>query len=164
MRKIIILMALALSLFAGISVGDKAVEFNLETLDKSKSYTLNDFKGEVILLNLWASWCTGCKKEMPEFFKLQNQYKSGFKILTVSIDKNCADSQNFMKSVEKDVGYSTPFVSLYDPTKSLAKAYGARGMPSSYLIDRNGIVNLVIVGSLSHDDILELKVEIDRLK
>lgn len=164
MRKIIILMALALSLFAGIGAGDKAVEFNLETLDKSKSYTLSDFDGEVILLNLWASWCAGCKKEMPEFFKLQNHYKNGFKIITASIDKECADSQNFMKSVEKDVGYPTPFVSLYDPSKSLAKAYGARGMPSSYLIDKNGIVQLVIVGSLTHEDIEELKVEIDRLK
>lgn len=157
-------MALALSLFAGVNVGDKAVDFNLETLDKSASYKLSDFKGDVILLNLWASWCAGCKKEMPEFFELQGQYKSGFKIITASIDKDSSDSLNFMKSVEKEMGYVTPFISLYDPSKSLAKAYRAKGMPSSYLIDKNGIVKLVIVGSLSHEDIAELKIEIDKLK
>ena len=164
MKKIIILIALAVSLFGGISKGDKAVDFNLQTLDATKSYKLSSFKGEVVLLNLWASWCGGCKKEMPEFFKLQKEYKNGFKIITVSIDKDCKDSIDFMSSVEKSTGYKIPFVSLYDPKKTLARAYGARGMPSSYLIDKNGIVQLVMVGSLSHSDIAELKIEIDKLK
>jgi len=164
MKKIVILIALALSLYASIGEGDKAVDFNLKTLDGSKSYKLSDFKGEVILLNLWASWCGGCKKEMPEFFALQKRYKSGFKIVTASIDKNSNDSISLLKSVEDDAGYKTPFISLYDPEKILAKAYRAKGMPSSYLIDKEGTVRAVMVGSLSHDDIADLVKEIDKLK
>jgi len=164
MKKIIVLISLAVSLFAGVSEGDKAVDFTLETLDKSKTYKMSDFKGEVILLNLWASWCGGCKKEMPEFFNLQREYKEGFKIVTVSIDNVPEKSTKFLKSVEEEVGFKTPFISLYNPTKSLAKAYGARGMPSSYLIDKEGVVRLVAVGSLNSSDIEELKKEIDKLK
>lgn len=164
MKKITILMALVLSLYAGVSEGDKAVNFNLKTLDGSKSYKLSDFKGEVVLLNLWASWCGGCKKEMPEFFELQKHYKSGFKIITVSVDKKASKSQDFLNSVEEKVGYKTPFVSLYDPKKTLPKAYGAAGMPSSYLIDKKGVVRAVMVGSLSSDDIEELKHKINKLK
>lgn len=164
MRKLVVLMVLVLSLYAGISEGDKAVEFELKTLDGTQSYKMSDFKGEVVLLNLWASWCGGCKKEMPEFFSLQTRYKSGFKIVTASIDKECNDSINFLKSVEENMGYKTPFISLYDPQKTLAKAYRAKGMPSSYLIDKGGVVRSVMVGSLSHEDIAELIKKIEKLK
>jgi len=164
MKKIIVLIVLAVSLFGGVSKGDKAVDFKLKTLDASASYKLSDFRGEVVLLNLWASWCGGCKKEMPEFFELQNEYKNGFKIITVNIDKSSADAISFMSSVEKTLSYKTPFVSLYDAKKTVPRKYGARGMPSSYLIDKNGVVQLVMVGSLSHNDIAELKIEIDKLK
>jgi len=164
MKKVIVLMVLVVSLFGEISKGDKAIDFNLKTLDGTKSYKLSDFKGEVVLLNLWASWCGGCKKEMPEFFNLQKEYKSGFKIVTVSIDKDRNNAVDFLSSVEKSAGFKTPFVSLYDPKKGLARAYGARGMPSSYLIDKNGVVVLVMIGSLSHSDIAQLKTQIDKLK
>ena len=160
MRKILIILALGLSLYAEVN---KAVSFELKTLDATKSYKMSDFKGDVILLNLWASWCSSCKKEMPEFFQLQNRYKTGFKIVTVSIDKNSKNSIDFLKSVESDTGMKTPFISLYDPEKSLAKAYRAKGMPSSYLIDKDGVIQDVMVGSLSHDDIMQLSKKIDKL-
>lgn len=164
MKKILLIITLALSLYAGVGEGEKAVAFNLKTLDGSSSYKMSDFKGEVVLLNLWASWCRGCKKEMPEFFELQKEYKSGFKIVTVSVDKDLSKSKKFLNSVEKKVGYKTPFVSLYDGKKTLARAYGAMAMPSSYLIDKKGVVRAVIVGSLNSDDIQELKKQIDSLK
>lgn len=164
MKKIIVLISLALSLFAGVSEGDKAVAFNLPTLDNSKNYSMSDFKGEVVLLNLWASWCSGCKEEMPEFFKLQKEYKSGFKIVAVSIDKDAADAKKFLNSVEGEVGFATPFISLHDVSKKLPKAYRAVAMPSSYLIDKNGVIKLVIVGSLNNKEIEELKQEINKLK
>ena len=165
MKKIVLLIALVFNLYAsGISEGDNAYEFNLETLDGKKSFKMSDFKGEVVLLNLWASWCRGCKKEMPEFFELQREYKSGFKIVTVSIDKKPSNSKEFLGCVEDDLGYKTPFISLYDAKKVLPKAYGAVAMPSSYLIDKNGVVRSVIVGSLNSDDIEKLKKDIDKLK
>ena len=164
MKRIIILLALVVSLYAEVGIGNKAIAFDLKTLDGTQSYKMSDFKGELVLLNLWASWCSSCKKEMPEFFELQKKYKTGFKIVTVSIDKNCDNSIDFLKSVESDTGMKTPFISLYDPEKLLAKAYRAKGMPSSYLIDKNGVIQSVMVGSLSHADIIELSKKIDSLK
>jgi thiol-disulfide isomerase/thioredoxin len=164
MKKIILLLVLGLSLYGGVREGDQAVKFDLKSLDQSKSYKMQDFAGDVVLLNLWGSWCSGCKKEMPEFFKLQKEYANGFKIVAVSIDNDAAASEKFLNSLEDELGYKTPFLTLHDPKKLLPKAYGAVAMPSSYLIDKNGVVRAVIVGSLSGDDIEELKQEINKLK
>jgi alkyl hydroperoxide reductase subunit AhpC len=101
---------------------------------------------------------------MPEFFKLQKEYADGFKIVAVSIDNEAAASAKFLHSLEDELGYKTPFLILHDPEKSLPKAYGAVAMPSSYLIDKKGIVRAVIVGSLNGDDIEELKQEINKIK
>jgi thiol-disulfide isomerase/thioredoxin len=163
MKKILlIVMIISINLF-GANEGDKALPFNLKSLS-GKSYSMNSFKGKVVLLNLWASWCSGCKKEMPEFYKLQKSMGSKFKIVAVTIDKNSADAKSFLASVNKKTHMKTPFVVLHNPSKSLARAYKAQGMPSSYLIDKKGIIRAVIVGSLNHNDIVQLKAEIKKLK
>ena len=164
MKSLIIAAVLALNLLAAVGEGDRAPDFTLKSLDGAKRYSMADFKGEVVLLNLWASWCDGCKKEMPEFFELQKAYGSGFKIVAVGIDNESNASRKFLESLEADLQYKTPFVALYDPEKSLPKAYGAMGMPSSYLIDKNGVVRQVIIGSLDKDGISELKHAIDALR
>ena len=163
MKKILlILMVMSISLLANVKEGDKALPFHLKSLS-GKSYSMNSFKGKVVLLNLWASWCSGCKKEMPEFYKLQKSMR-GFKIVAVNIDKNSDDAKSFLASVNKKTGMKTPFVVLHNPSKSLAKAYKAQAMPSSYLIDKKGIIRAVIIGSLNSSDIKELKAEIKKLK
>ncbi|MDQ7084185.1 MAG: TlpA disulfide reductase family protein [Sulfurovum sp.] len=157
-------MALGLSLYAEVSQGDKAFDFKLKTLDNKKSYTMQSFKGEVVLLNLWASWCKGCKKEMPEFVALQNSYTKGFKLVTVNLDDDPKKAIKFLKSVEKKTGMKNPFISLYDPSKSLAKAYACSAMPSSYLIDKYGKIQNIMVGSLDAHDIEKLKLDINSLQ
>ena len=164
MKKILLFLVLGLNLYAGIAEGDKAPDFTLKTLDGKKSQSLHSLKGDVVLVNLWASWCKGCKKEMPEFFELQKSYKKGFKIVTVSVDDEAAKSQKFLSGVEKKTGMNTPFITLHDSKKSVAKAYQCAAMPSSYLIDKKGIIRLIIVGSLNSDDIKQLKIEINKLK
>lgn len=164
MNKLFVLLLLSLSLHAGISEGDKAPNFSLKTLDGKKTYTMQSLKGNVVLLNLWASWCKGCKKEMPEFFKLQKSDKKGFKILTVNVDNKAGKAEKFLSLVERKTGIKTPFISLYDSQKSVAKAYKCEALPSSYLIDKNGIIRDVIIGSLNADDIKQLKIEINKLK
>ncbi len=163
MKTLLLFITLGLHLYAGVSQGDKAPEFTLQTLDGKKSYTMQNFQGEVVLLNLWASWCKGCKKEMPEFFALQKSYTKGFSLVTISVDDKAAKSQNFLKSVEKKTGIKTPFITLHDAKKEVAKAYGVAAMPSSYLIDKKGIIRAVIVGSLNHEEIEALKKDINTL-
>lgn len=164
MKTLLLFLTLGIHLYAGISEGDKAPDFTLKTLDGSKTYSMQSFRGEVVLLNLWASWCKGCKKEMPEFFELQKSYKKGFKLVTVSVDDKTAKSQKFLNSVEKKTGIKTPFITLHDSDKSVAKAYQCVAMPSSYLIDKKGTIRLIIVGSLHADDMEQLKQEINKLK
>jgi len=164
MKSVIIAVLLALNLFGAASEGEPAPELNVASLDGSRHYTIADFKGKVVLLNLWASWCSGCKKEMPLFFKLQKSYGDDLKIVTVSIDSEAGDSQAFLKSIEKRLQYETPFITAYDPEKSVPERYGAMGMPSSYLIDKNGVVRRIIVGSLDSDGLSALQTEIDKLR
>jgi peroxiredoxin len=164
MKKLLLSVVLTLGLQAGVNVGDKAKAFTLKTLDNQKTYSMSDLKGEVVLLNLWASWCKGCKKEMPEFFDLQKEYKKGFKIITISVDEKSEKANTFLKSVERKKGFKTPFIALYDGKKKTAKAYECAAMPSSYLIDKKGVIQEIIIGSLNHDDIQTLKQKIDKLK
>ncbi len=164
MKTLLLFLALGLSLYAGISEGDKAPNFTLKTLDGTKSHTLKGLKGDVVLVNLWASWCKGCKKEMPKFVDLQKSYKKGFKLVTVNLDDDSEKAHKFLQSVEKKTGSKIPFITLSDPSKSVAKEYKCAAMPSSYLIDKHGVIQQVIVGSLDADDIKQLKVEINKLK
>lgn len=164
MKRLLMIIMLGTSVFGAISEGENAAEFTLKTLDGAQKHSMDEFKGDVVLLNLWASWCDGCREEMPEFFKLQNEYKSGFKVVAVSIDKKEDASAKFIRGVEEELKMQNPMVMLYDPQKKLAKAYGAVAMPSSYLIDKNGVVRRVIVGSLHAEEIDALKREIDQLQ
>jgi len=165
MKKLLITyLSLTLYVSAGISLGDQAKDFNLKTLDNKKNYTLKSFKGEVVLVNLWASWCKGCKKEMPEFVALQKSYKKGFKLVTINLDDDPKKAQAFLQKVEQKTKSKIPFITLKNPSKSVAKAYQCGAMPSSYLIDKKGKIRNIIVGSLNKDEIEQLKQEINQLK
>jgi len=166
MKKIILVLLLSfMSLWGGgIIEGEKILDFKLKSINGQKLYSLEAFRGEVIFLNLWGSWCRGCKKEMPHFFRLQKEYEDkAFKIVTVNIDGKKRNIKKFLHKIEKKTTIKTPFLVLYDPKKNVAKNYKVRAMPSSYLIDKEGIVRLVLIGSLDEDDIKELKKEIDAL-
>jgi len=156
----ILFFMLTFDLFAGVKVGDKAPEFTLKTLDGKKTHTMKDFKGKVVLLNLWASWCKGCKKEMPAFISLQKNNKKGFALLAVSLDNSKDKAIHFLSTLKQKI----PFTVLHDSKKNLANAYSCSAMPSSYLIDKNGIIKQVIIGSLDSNDMKVLQDEIHGLK
>lgn len=161
MKKIVLLMFLSLSLFAAPKVGDDAVKFNLPHLyNANSSFSNKDMKGKVILLNLWASWCSGCQEEMPLFVDLQMQYpKSKFLVVTSSIDNDSKNAIEFLKRVDRN-GLLT---ALYDADKVLPKSYRCPGMPSSFLIDKNGKIVAIYIGSLDEDGIKKLKNKIQSL-
>ena len=166
MKKILLILLLLESFIYcdGIVEGKKILDFRLKSINGQKYYTIRDFEGEVVFLNLWGSWCRGCKKEMPEFFRLQKEYEDKkFKIVTVNIDGKKRNIRKFLRKIEKKTDIKTPFLVLYDMHKNVARRYKVRAMPSSYLIDKNGIVRLIVIGSLYEDDIKELKKEIDKL-
>ena len=162
MKKYILSFIFVLSLtafsFAGVRAGQPAPDFNLPDIFTRKTFTMKDFKGKVVLLNLWASWCTGCQAEMPEFYKLQKELQGkDFIIVAVSVDNNKEKAVKFLKEVEERTGIKTPFVVLWDEKKGLAKIYRPRGMPSSYLIDKNGKLKKIFIGSFTSENIGMLK-------
>ncbi|MBU0632869.1 TlpA family protein disulfide reductase [bacterium] len=164
MKTFVIALLLQLSLFADVSIGEKAPEFMLGSMDSQTAYSLNSLQDKVVLLNIWASWCSGCKQEMPKLIKLQNDYHSKFQIVAVNIDKNPDNGLEFLQEVENKIGYMSHFINLHDPKKSVPKLYSCMGMPSSYLIDKHGIIRDIIIGSVDENGIQELKTEIEKME
>ena len=160
MKYLLLYSLLTFFLFAEVNVGDKAPNFTLKTLDGKQTHTMQDFKGKVVLLNLWASWCKGCKKEMPAFVALQKNNKKGFELVAVSLDDSKDKATHFLSTLNQKI----PFTVLHDSKKQLGKAYSCSAMPSSYLIDKNGVIKQVIIGSLDSNDIKTLQNEINKLK
>jgi peroxiredoxin len=120
-----------------------APDFSLSDAS-GKAVKLSDFKGKVVLLNFWATWCGGCKVEIPEFIEFQNKYEdSGLQVIGVSTDK---DGWKVVKPfvAEKKINYT---VLLGDD--EICKLYSVEGMPVTLLIDREGRI------AASHEGVVE---------
>lgn len=90
-------------------------------------------KGDVIYLDFWASWCVPCRRSFPWINKMQNEYKDqGFTVISVNLDAEYELAQEFLEQTPAN------FIVVYDPQGLSAKQYKLRGMPSSYLIGRDG--------------------------
>ena len=136
--KIAIVTGLAFSsaTFA-VDAGKAAPDFQLPNLKKD-GVKLSSYKGKVVYLDFWASWCGPCKKTFPWLNELQKKYgKDGFEVVGVNVDAAKADADSFLATTPAE------FTVLLDPEGKVANAYELQGMPSSYLIDRGGKVNLV---------------------
>jgi peroxiredoxin len=109
-----------------------APDFTLESRS-GENLRLEDHRGEVVMLNFWASWCGPCRQEMPLMDELYSQYKDlGFTILAVNVDENREEAHRFLDKVP--VSYPI----LYDPESSVSELYEVQAMPTTLMIDRNG--------------------------
>lgn len=114
------------------SVSGPAPKFTLQTLE-GKEVSLSDLKGQVIMINFWASWCTPCRQEMPLLNEIYDTYKkAGFTLVGINLDEDKGDAEDFLKKVP------VTFPVLHDPLGAVAELYDNRAMPSSYFIDRQG--------------------------
>ena len=94
---------------------------------------LNQYKGKVVYLDFWASWCVPCRRSFPWMNEIQTQYRDkGLVVLSVNLDADQTFATQFLNEVPAN------FAIFYDPKGAVAKAFKLRGMPSSYLIDRSG--------------------------
>ena len=106
-----------------------------------KPARLSDFRGKVVLLNFWASWCPPCVDEAPALNQLQQRLSSlGGTILGVSIDEDPNAYQDFLRM------YSVDFPTYRDPSKQISLGYGTLMIPETYVIDRSGRIDRKIVG------------------
>lgn len=117
-----------------VAAGERAAPFTLEDLG-GRQVTLTEFRGKVVFLNLWATWCAPCREEMPAMERLYRQMRErkDFVMLAVSQDNGPA---NEVKSYVHKYGYDFPV--LLDPKNSVAEAYGVTGVPETFIIDRDG--------------------------
>ncbi len=123
------------------SVIFQAPDFTLQTL-RGETVHLADLRGKVVLLNFWATWCVPCRTEMPAIEALYQRYKDrGFDVLAVNMDKSSAAG---VEAFVKETGVT--FRTVLDSSWTTARAYGVRGLPTSYFIDRTGNVVVRVMG------------------
>ncbi len=118
-----------------------AKEFTVPTPD-GKTLRLADYKGKVVFLNFWATWCPPCKEEMPAMERLYQRYKGkGFVVLAVSVD---AEGAPVVIPFVKE--YKFTFSIGLDPKMTLAERYGVRALPTSFLVDKKGTLVALALG------------------
>jgi thiol-disulfide isomerase/thioredoxin len=121
------------------------MDFTLPTLD-GKNVTLSALKGSVVFLNFWATWCPPCRAEMPSMEVLYQRYRGkGLVFLAVDIGEERGDVAEFMDTL----GLSFP--AALDSSGSVGGRYGVRGIPTTFIIDRQGQIILSTVGGRQWD-------------
>ncbi|MCP4521186.1 MAG: AhpC/TSA family protein [Cytophagales bacterium] len=135
-----------------LNIGDKAPEIDLPSFD-GKNIALSSLKGKVVLIDFWASWCGPCRRENPNVVKLYQEYRDkGFTVYSVSLDSKQA---NWVKAIQKDnLSWGSHVSELKKWNSSAARAYRVRSIPTTYLIDENG----VIIGKNLRGQALEAKL------
>ena len=124
-----------------IASGTPAPDFTFPGLDE-KMVSLFDYRGKVVLVNIWATWCPPCVEEMPSMEKLYRKFKGqNFEILAVSIDEPGLEAvAPFMKKS------NLTFPALIDSEGTIKAVYGVTGIPESFIVDKQGILIKKIVG------------------
>ncbi|HLW06625.1 MAG TPA: TlpA disulfide reductase family protein, partial [Marinilabiliaceae bacterium] len=122
-----------------IGIGKKAPGFTQNDPD-GNPVSLSDFQGKYVLLDFWVSWCGPCRQENPNLVKAYAAYKDkGFEILGVSLD-NKDGKEAWVKAIEKDGLTWTQVSDLNSWNNEVARSYGVRAVPQSYLIDPQGVI------------------------
>jgi cytochrome c biogenesis protein CcmG/thiol:disulfide interchange protein DsbE len=148
------LQGLVMSTYAhSIDIGKAAPAFELNGNDASVS--LRQFQGKVIYLDFWASWCGPCKQSFPWLNEMQSKYGHlGFQVVAINLDGKLADAQDFLKS------QPAKFVVAFDNQSSTPKSYGIKGMPSSFMIGKDGRILSQHTGFRENDKpLLEAQIQ-----
>jgi len=125
-------------------IGDSAPAFELAMAD-GRPVSLASLRGTVVYVDFWASWCVPCKRSFPWMNALHDRHRGqGFAIVAINVDKRRPDAERFLRDVP------ATFPVVFDAAGATPAAFDVKGIPSSYLIDRNGIVVAVEEGF--HDE------------
>ena len=148
------------SKYEPLTVGKPAPDFSLPNLD-DKTVKLSDYRGKVIFLNFWATWCKPCREEMPSMEVMHKSLeKDGLVVLAVSLDRVTTkkDIPPFIKSM------NLTFPVLVDSWGQTDKRYKLMGVPETYIIDQDGILREKVIGPRDWTRVGSLRVVMDLLK
>jgi peroxiredoxin len=141
---------------AAAEPGTQAPGFTAKTFD-GKDVSLADYRGKVVFVDFWASWCSPCRESLPLYDKLAADFGAeDFAIIAVNLDETAADARKFM--AQHPVRYTI----VQNPQGDIPKAFGVSGMPSSYLIDRDGTIRQRHIG-FDKKDVQLLRAEVAKL-
>jgi peroxiredoxin len=149
-RRLLLACCLALSLpglaAAAVAPGSAAPDFSLAARDGGK-VRLADLKGQVVMINFWATWCGPCRQEMPLLAQLNTKYEPlGFTLLGVNVEPDSAAAVTWLK------GMPVTFPILFDTDSTVAGSFGVEGMPSTVFVDRKGQVRYIHQGYKPGDE------------
>ena len=137
-----------------VGSGDPAPAFSARSLTGPNTLTLAEHRGKVVYLDFWASWCGPCLVSLPALEELRGEFPGEqFQILAVNLDEDPSKARAFLE--RNPVGYP----SAHDPKGQVPGRYGLETMPTSYLIDRKGVVRYVHEG-FRKGDVDELRAQI----
>lgn len=130
---LLLLLCVSLALpAAATSISGPAPDFTLKS-NNGKNLRLADLRGEVVMINFWASWCGPCRQEMPELNKLHERYKrAGFTVFGVNVENDNSEANRLLEKIPVD------FPILYDTSSQVSKLYDVDAMPTTVLVDRDG--------------------------
>lgn len=131
--------------YGGVNIGSDAPGFLASTIDASSTTkSLSDYRGKVILLNVWATWCGPCRQEMPSIEALRQDYKDrdDFAIVAVSIDAP-GKEQEIRDFVAE---YGLTFEILHDPLNTISASYRVVGYPETFVIAKDGTIRKKWIG------------------
>lgn len=123
-----------------VSVGDTAPDFTLKNM-QGKNMNLTEQRGNIMLINFWASWCGPCRKEMPVLQALEDKYKDlGVQVWGINVEQESQAGKDFLANL------SLNFSIFFDETNTLSKTYQVEAMPTTVIVDRDGVVRFVYLG------------------
>jgi peroxiredoxin len=140
----------------GNTPGEMAVDFQLLDI-YGNQVALSDLKGQPVMLNFWATWCSPCKFEMPFFQEIYEDEKwlqEGLVILAVDYQENVNDVQLFI------IYYGYSFTVLLDTSGEIGNMYNIRGLPTTFFIGKDGIIKDIQIGAFSSKEQIEQKLSL----
>jgi peroxiredoxin len=136
-------------------IGFAAPDFTLDTLEGG-SITLSDLRGRPVMLNIWASWCLPCRTEMPAIQRVhQRLAEEG--LVVIGLNATSQDGEAAARRFAQEFGLTFPIA--FDRDGSASAQYELMGLPSTYFIDRQGIVRDVIIGGPMSEAVMLAKIE-----
>jgi peroxiredoxin len=128
-----------------VTLGSAAPPFEAATLDSVPSVrTFDDYRGKVVLLNVWATWCGPCIVEMPTIQKLHEEFAgTDLEIIAVSVDQ--PNTEPAIRAFAREYGLT--FDILHDPENDITRAYQVTGYPATFVIGRDGVIRKKVIGA-----------------
>lgn len=138
--------------------GQKAPDFTLQTLD-GESVKLSDLQGKKVILNFWATWCPPCKSEMPHFQDYYEEYAKEDNVEILAVNLTIQDKVKDVDSFVENYGLTFPVLLLDKP--GLNNTYKVISIPTTYMIDTNGVIQEQILGPLNTDELRDYVSQLD---